>query len=87
LMEKETLNAQEIEHLRDHGVLPEPEAVEVIEEKAPKAETKPTLDIVGEPTVKKELLSKEPNPTTGDLPKEGTDFNHNAPKGIDEKRD
>ncbi len=31
LMKKETLNAQEIEHLRDHGELP-PESAEVVEE-------------------------------------------------------
>ncbi|KOS63066.1 ATP-dependent zinc metalloprotease FtsH [Lysinibacillus agricola] len=85
LMKKETLNAQEIEHLRDHGVLPEPEAETVVEE-APKAEAQPTLDVVGEPVVKKELLNNEPNPTTADLPKEGREPN-DTPKGIDEKRD
>lgn len=86
LMEKETLNAQEIEHLRDHGILPEPEVVESIEESTPKIEAKPTLDIIGEPTVEKELLSKEPNPTTLNLAKESKEPN-DAPKGIDEKRD
>jgi len=85
LMQKETLNAQEIEHLRDHGVLPEPE-VETVVEKAPKAEAQPILDVVGEQAVKKELLSNEPDPTTADLPKEGREPN-NTPKGIDEKRD
>ncbi|MEY9973939.1 cell division protease FtsH [Lysinibacillus sp. RC46] len=85
LMQKETLNAQEIEHLRDHGVLPEPE-VETVVEKAPKAEAQPILDVVGEQAVKKELLSNEPDPTTADLPKEGRESN-NTPKGIDEKRD
>lgn len=85
LMEKETLNAQEIEHLRDHGVLPEPE-VEPVVEKAPKAEAQPVLDVVGEPVVKKELLNNEPNPTTADLPKEDVGPN-DTPKGIDEKRD
>lgn len=86
LMEKETLNAQEIEHLRDHGVLPEPEAAEKIEENTPKIEAKPTLDTIGEPVVEKELLSKESNPTTLDLAKERKEPN-DAPKGIDEKRD
>ncbi|MGE7949457.1 ATP-dependent zinc metalloprotease FtsH [Lysinibacillus sp. NPDC093688] len=87
LMKKETLNAQEIEHLRDHGVLPEPE-VEPVVEKAPKAEAEaqPVLDVVGEPVVKKELLNNEPNPTTADLPKEDRGPN-DTPKGIDEKRD
>ena len=84
-MEKETLNAQEIEHLRDHGVLPEPE-VETVVEKTLKVEVQPTLDVVGEPVVKKELLNNEPAPTTADLPKEGQEPN-DTPKGIDEKRD
>lgn len=85
LMQKETLNAQEIEHLRDHGVLPEPE-VEPVVEKAPKAEAQPILDVVGEQAVQKELLSNEPDPTTADLPKEGRE-SIDTPKGIDEKRD
>ncbi|MFB7158999.1 ATP-dependent zinc metalloprotease FtsH [Lysinibacillus sp. NPDC056232] len=85
LMKKETLNAQEIEHLRDHGVLPEPE-VEPVVEKAPNAEGQPIVDVVGEQAVKKELLSNEPDPTTADLPKEGRESN-DTPKGIDEKRD
>jgi len=85
LMEKETLNAQEIEHLRDHGVLPEPE-VEIVLEKTAEVEAQPTLDVVGEPVVKKELLSNEPNPTTAELPKEGQEPTDTA-KGIDEKRD
>ncbi len=85
LMEKETLNAQEIEHLRDHGVLPEPEAI-VEGNNTPKVEAKPTLDTIGEPVVEKELLSKDPNPTTLDLAKEGKESN-DTPKGIDEKRE
>lgn len=52
LMDKETLNAQEIEHLRDHGVLPEPEVVEKLD--APKAEAQPMLEKVGQqPILKK----------------------------------
>ncbi len=86
LMEKETLNAQEIEHLRDHGVLPEPEAVENVEDEAPKAEAQPSLEKVGKPVLEKELLSDAPTPTTADLPKEGSEQN-DAPKGIDEKRE
>ncbi len=55
LMDKETLNAQEIEHLRDHGVLPEPEVVEKLD--APKAEAQPMLEKVGQqPILKKRVV-------------------------------
>ncbi|MEG0260696.1 MAG: ATP-dependent zinc metalloprotease FtsH, partial [Lysinibacillus sp.] len=86
LMEKETLNAQEIEHLNKHGVLPEPEVVEEVVAEASKAEAKPVLDPIGEPLLEKELLSSEPAPTAVDLQKEGSD-QPDVSKGIEEKRD
>ena len=85
LMEKETLNAQEIEHLRDHGTLP---AVEETEEKVAQEEevtiqVTPIIEKSGSATVNQDVVG-EHIPTTEDLPKE-TDLSK-PPHGIDEDR-
>ena len=82
LMEKETLNAQEIEHLRDHGELP-PESLEVVEEQKSKENTaKPTVEVAGTPTINDDVVGKKSEPTTADLPKSEPELNKK--QGIDE---
>ncbi|WP_042479036.1 ATP-dependent zinc metalloprotease FtsH [Bacillus ndiopicus] len=71
LMEKETLNAQEIEHLRDFGKLPEADEEIVKEGPAEKvAEAQPTLEKAGSATVNEEVVGEAKSPTTADLPLE-----------------
>lgn len=68
-MEKETLNAQEIEHLRDFGKLPE--VVEEIVNEVPSevvTEAQPTIEKAGSATVNEEVVSEQTPPTTEDLP-------------------
>ena len=85
LMTKETLNAQEIEHLRDFGTLPE-EVVEVDlakEEPAVKElEAEPILEKAGSPSINNDVLGKEQEPSTLDLPKSGPELKKQ--QGIDE---
>ena len=82
LMKKETLNAQEIEHLRDHGELP-PESAEVVEEQKLKENTaKPTVEVAGTPTINDDVVGKKSEPTTADLPKSEPELNKK--QGIDE---
>ncbi|MEG0473197.1 MAG: ATP-dependent zinc metalloprotease FtsH, partial [Solibacillus sp.] len=83
LMTKETLNAQEIEHLRDNGTLP-PEEVVVEEESAPpviKVETTPTVEKAGSATINEEVVGQATNPTVADLTK---DAPVERKQGIDE---
>ena len=82
LMEKETLNAQEIEYLRDHGELP-PESLEVVEEQQPKENTvQPTVEVAGTPTINNDVVGKKSDPTTADLPKSEPELKKQ--QGIDE---
>ena len=81
-MEKETLNAQEIEYLRDHGELP-PESLEVLKEEQPKENTvQPTVEVAGTPTINNDVIGKESDPTTADLPK--SEPEPKKQQGIDE---
>ncbi len=86
LMKKETLNAQEIEHLRDHGTLP-PEEVIAEEESTTKevikVEPMPTLEKAGSATINEEVVGQETNPTVANLAK---DVPAERPQGIDEDR-
>ena len=84
LMEKETLNAQEIEHLRDHGTLPpaEEDAASIVITEAPVAEATPTVETAGSPTINQDVVG-EHEPTVADLPNENSS---EKPKGIDEDR-
>jgi len=83
LMEKETLNAQEIEHLRDHGTLPVVEEVdEVAKEEEVTIRVTPTIETAGSATINDDVVGKH-TPTTADLPKEDTDL-PKRPDGIDE---
>ena len=71
LMEKETLNAQEIEHLRDHGTLPpaeedKPANPEVV---APVSEATPTVETAGNASINNEVVGEQAPPTASDLPK------------------
>jgi len=83
LMTKETLNAQEIEHLRDHGTLPAVEAdaepVSLEKEK----EATPTVETAGNASINTEVTGEAKSPTVEDLPK---DTSLERPQGIDEDR-
>lgn len=75
LMEKETLNAQEIEHLRDFGKLPEAEVEAVKEEPvAQVTEAQPTVETAGSTTVNEEVVGEPKSPTIADLPQEHKPF-------------
>ncbi|MEC1180226.1 ATP-dependent zinc metalloprotease FtsH [Metasolibacillus meyeri] len=75
LMQKETLNAQEIEHLRDFGKLPEPEVDLVKEEPTEQVtEAQVTLEKAGSATINEEVVSEKTAPTTADLPEEHKPF-------------
>lgn len=82
LMTKETLNAQEIEHLRDHGTLP---AAEVEAESVPNLEkaVTPTLEKAGDANINEEVIGEAKAPTVEDLPK---DASVERPQGINEDR-
>ena len=88
LMKKETLNAQEIEHLRDHGSLPPEEddksANTVVKAEAPVAEVTPTVETAGNASINTEVVGEKASPTTSDLPK--VDVDHATPPSIDEDR-
>ncbi|KOS70335.1 cell division protein FtsH [Lysinibacillus contaminans] len=90
LLDVETLDAQQIEHLRDHGTLPERVAEPaVIEENktiglAKDADT--VVETAGTPSLEKEVVGKKADPTTTDLAKEGS-VQQDTPQGIKEKRD
>ncbi len=85
LMEKETLNAQEIEHLRDHGTLPVVEEVEeVAKEEEVTIKVTPTIETTGSATINEDVVGKH-TPTTADLPKDEVDISK-RPDGIDEDR-
>ncbi|MCH7323857.1 ATP-dependent zinc metalloprotease FtsH [Solibacillus sp. MA9] len=83
LMTKETLNAQEIEHLRDHGTLPvvEAEAEPVSLEK--EKEATPTVETAGNVSINKEVIGEVKSPTVEDLPQ---DASPERPQGINEDR-
>ncbi len=87
LMTKETLNAQEIEHLRDHGTLPPVEEEPADEESTPSVElakeATPTVETAGNASINKEVVNNPVDPTIADLPKEGLP---ERPQGIDEDR-
>ena len=84
-MTKETLNAQEIEHLRDHGTLPpaEVETTVVITPVEAKQEATPTVETAGNASINEEVVNNPVDPTVEDLPKEGLP---DRPQGIDEDR-
>lgn len=90
LLEVETLDAQQIEHLRDHGTLPEREEEPAVIEKnktiglAKDADT--VVETAGTPALEKELVGKKVDPTTADLAKENS-VQQDASQGIKEKRD
>ncbi len=84
LMEKETLNAQEIEHLRDHGKLPIESNDQVDEEAEETISIKPVIETAGSSTINEEVIGQKSTPTTGDLPKE--DAPSEGPTGLDEGR-
>ena len=86
LMTKETLNAQEIEHLRDHGTLPpeEPEEDKVTEEPLNiVTDATPTLEKAGDASINEVVTGATPEPTVDQLPKEDA---IERPQGIDEDR-
>ena len=68
LMEKETLNAQEIEHLRDNGTLPPSEDDATAVEAG--VEATPTIETAGNASINEEVVGEQPAPTTDQLPKE-----------------
>ncbi|MEK4227917.1 ATP-dependent zinc metalloprotease FtsH [Solibacillus sp. FSL H8-0538] len=83
LMKHETLNAQQIEHLRDFGELPE-ELVDVVSETEQNtSEVVPVIEKAGSPSINKEVIGEPLDPTTDDLPK---DITMEHPQGINEDR-
>ncbi|MGN7478883.1 ATP-dependent zinc metalloprotease FtsH [Solibacillus silvestris] len=83
LIKKETLNAQEIEHLRDHGTLPPEEAVVESVPQTEQKEAMPTLEKAGNASINEEVQGEITSPTVEDLPK---DAPVDRPQGIDEDR-
>lgn len=71
LMEKETLNAQEIEHLRDHGTLP-PEEENASEQVTEEGEATPTVETAGNAFINSEVIGEQAPPTIEELPKSET---------------
>ena len=86
LLDVETLDAQQIESLRDTGVLPERIAEpSVIEEpKAPEA-TKVHLEKEGTPAIQQEVVGENSDPTAADLQRD-VDTTDRLQKGFDEER-
>ena len=86
LMEKETLNAQEIEHLRDHGVLPAVEETPDVlaQEEDVEIEITPEVETAGSATINEDVVGDH-TPSMEDLPKENTDL-PKPPTGLDEDR-
>ncbi|KGR87925.1 ATP-dependent zinc metalloprotease FtsH [Lysinibacillus odysseyi] len=82
LMEKETLNSQEIEYLRDHGELPAQPLEMMGEKQAKENTTEPTIEVAGTPTINNDMLGKEPEPSVADLPKPESELKKQ--QGIDE---
>ena len=86
LLDVETLDAQQIESLRDTGVLPEriaePSVVE--EPKAPEA-TKIHLEKEGTPAIQQEVVGEQGDPTAADLQRD-VDTTDRLQKGFDEER-
>ncbi len=91
LLEVETLDAQQIEHLRDHGKLPDRVDYSKIDEEAEKANTSNSnsvdsnernIETTGSTSLESEIGGRPSDPTTSDLPKEGTSEIQN--KGIQE---
>lgn len=81
LLEVETLDAQQIEHLRDHGKLPdrvdyskvddERIVIESTNETAKKNESEDVVvEISGSTSLENQIVGQTPDPTTNDLPKE-----------------
>ena len=90
LLEVETLDAQQIEHLRDHGTLPvrvaEPAVIEENKTIGLAKDADTVVETAGTPSLEKELVGKQADPTTANLAKEGS-VQQDAPQGIKEKRD
>ena len=74
LMEHETLNAQQIEYLRDHGKLPEDpaELLPTKEEVSEQEGGKPVIETTGSASVNETVIGEDSAPTTADLPKDDT---------------
>lgn len=86
LMVHETLNAEQIEHLRDYGKLPEET------KEKPKVDEKPSagnesndvsIETSGSASVNQEVIGQPKSPTVEDLPKDDR-LNPEDPKGIQE---
>ena len=90
LLEVETLDAEQIEHLRDHGTLPErvaePAVIEENKTIGLEKDDETVVETAGTPSLEKEVVGEKADPTTADLTKEGS-VQQEAPEGIKEKRD
>ncbi|MFP3918112.1 ATP-dependent zinc metalloprotease FtsH [Lysinibacillus telephonicus] len=98
LLEVETLDAQQIEHLRDHGTLPErkdysqqedSESITIETVNESKDKTSESNDVAvetsGTTTLEKDIVGQGTDPTTADLPKE-KDLSSDSTNGIQEDR-
>ncbi|MFC7687640.1 ATP-dependent zinc metalloprotease FtsH [Ureibacillus sp. GCM10028918] len=80
LLEVETLDAAQIEHLRDHGTLPERKDYSKVEEDSTVELSKPgsenpeskdlAVETTGNTSLEKEIVGQTQDPTIKDLPKE-----------------
>ena len=80
LLDVETLDAAQIEHLRDHGTLPERKDYSKVEENASVELSKPSSDnleskdlaveTAGNTSLEKEIVGQTPDPAVTNLPKE-----------------
>lgn len=74
LMEHETLNAEQIEHLKTHGTLPPETKEEKLPEQKPeetKESSEPTVETTGSASIHQEVAGEQKAPTAEDLPKKG----------------
>ncbi|HJH10102.1 MAG TPA: ATP-dependent zinc metalloprotease FtsH [Metalysinibacillus jejuensis] len=86
LLEVETLDAQQIESLRDTGKLPvRIEEPSVTAETATPEATTVHLEKEGTPSIEQKVTGEQADPTTADLQQE-LDTTDNRPKGFDEER-
>ncbi|HWL12360.1 MAG TPA: AAA family ATPase, partial [Ureibacillus sp.] len=96
LLEVETLDAAQIEHLRDHGKLPERVDYSKVEEENTTIEISKAGPVIREPkdssvetagntSLEKDVVGQKPDPTTTDLPKEKDSTQ--SSDGIKEDRD
>ncbi|GKV66695.1 MULTISPECIES: ATP-dependent zinc metalloprotease FtsH [unclassified Sporosarcina] len=95
LLEVETLDAEQINHLKDHGVLPErsyennsgTKEVKESDKETPKLAETPENDSDETPNANPDVTGAPQDPSTGDLPSEGGTGSKTLPSIDEERRD